>query len=91
MLDGLISAWRTRSLAHIKHLSQLASLTLTLEGREKEGQGWNWTEERYTHTWPFGTLIAIVGRRGDETDEADEVWFEAVDEKDGESVFSEDE
>lgn len=93
VLDGLISAWRTRTLSHIRHLAKLAALTLSLEGREKDGVGWRWTETRSVHTRPFGRMFAITGRKMPEGEQDGEHtdWTEGGDERDAESTYSYDE
>ena len=62
VFDGFISAYRTRSLDHIQHLSNLASLTLNLEGHDNVPD-WRWEEGRRRHTWPSGTMYWAIGRR----------------------------
>ncbi|WVQ83626.1 hypothetical protein IAT38_005767 [Cryptococcus sp. DSM 104549] len=65
VLDGLISIYRTRTTPHILHLANLASLSLALEGEDKDDGGidWVWEHGRKRHTWPFGRMTWIVGRR----------------------------
>jgi len=70
--DGLISAWRTRSYSHVLHLAELAAMRVNLEGGDKECIDWKWEHGSATHTWPWGKVDWIVGRRdraGDETQE----------------------
>lgn len=65
VLDGLISVYRTRSPSHILHLANLANLSLALEGEDKVlgDMDWKWEHGAERHTWPFGQLVWVVGRR----------------------------
>ena len=63
LFDGLVSAYRTRSLDHIKHLANLASVAVSLEGGDREGYEWRWREGRRVHTRPFGKLYWVIGKR----------------------------
>ncbi|KAL0242359.1 hypothetical protein I308_105988 [Cryptococcus tetragattii IND107] len=65
VLDGLISVYRTRSPSHILHLANLATLSLALEGEDKVigDMDWKWEHGTERHTWPFGRLVWVVGRR----------------------------
>lgn len=65
VLDGLISVYRTRSPSHVLHLANLATLSLALEGEDKVtgDMDWKWEHGAERHTWPFGRLVWVVGRR----------------------------
>ncbi|KIR96365.1 hypothetical protein L804_06200 [Cryptococcus deuterogattii 2001/935-1] len=65
VLDGLISVYRTRSPSHILHLANLATLSLALEGEDKVigDMDWKWEHGAERHTWPFGRLVWVIGRR----------------------------
>lgn len=63
VFDGLVSCWRTRSPNHIKHLSNLANIAITLEGREPE-DAWTWQSGRTRHSWPGGDMVYMIGRKG---------------------------
>lgn len=58
VLDGLISAVRTRSGEEI--------MALMMKGEmEKEMQGWRFEDGRRMHTWPTGQLIYFIGVKND--------------------------
>ncbi|ORX33676.1 hypothetical protein BD324DRAFT_610525 [Kockovaella imperatae] len=61
VFDGLVSAYRTRSLEHVRYLANLANLTLNLEGNDVSE--WSWNEGRRRHTWPSGKMYWIIGKR----------------------------
>ncbi|WVW80087.1 hypothetical protein I302_102060 [Kwoniella bestiolae CBS 10118] len=66
LIDGSISVYRTRSISHILRLTNLASLTLQLENQDdgsKEDYEWDWEFGKRRHTWPWGEMIYIVGRK----------------------------
>jgi len=69
-LDGLVSIWRTRSPQHVRHLANLASLSLNLEGKDNDGAEWIWSHQRSIHTRPFGRMLIVTGKKGP-VDEAD--------------------
>ncbi|WVR03893.1 hypothetical protein IAU60_000892 [Kwoniella sp. DSM 27419] len=76
VIDGWTSVYRTRPVSHVLHLANLASLSLQLEGEDKGlERDWKWEYGRERHTWPFGYMTWIVGRKrpsgGDEGDETD--------------------
>ena len=58
VLDGLISAVRTRSGEEITAL-------MTKGKMEKDMQGWRFEAGRRMHTWPTGQLIYFVGVKDD--------------------------
>ncbi|ORY24396.1 hypothetical protein BCR39DRAFT_566630 [Naematelia encephala] len=62
IFDGLVSAWRTRSPQHIQYLAGLAAMTVQLEGGDKEGE-WKWESGGGVHTWPWGRMSYVIGRR----------------------------
>lgn len=72
VLDGLVSAWRTRTLQHVRHLAYLACLALSLEGSDQDCGQWKWAQQRGVHTRPFGRMNIITGRRTTAMDEHDE-------------------
>ncbi|WVQ94729.1 hypothetical protein IAU59_001809 [Kwoniella sp. CBS 9459] len=61
VIDGWISVYRTRSTPHILHLANLASLSLALEGDDEPH--WKWECGSDMHTWPFGRMSWVVGRK----------------------------
>ncbi|WVO13320.1 hypothetical protein L204_100934 [Cryptococcus depauperatus] len=67
VFDGLVSVYRTRSPKHILHLANLASLSLTLENefKDNEDMDWKWVYGSKRHTWPFGKMVWVVGRKRD--------------------------
>ena len=67
LFDGLVSAYRTRSLDHVQYLANLAGMTLSLEGSHNVPE-WTWTEGRRRHTWPSGFMYSIIGRRESDVD-----------------------
>lgn len=79
LFDGWVSAWRTRRPSQIKRLAALASLTLSLEGGDKDGDcgsEWKWEHGRSTHTRPCGRMLWITGKkRKVEYDEDDQEAF----------------
>lgn len=62
-LDGLVSIWRTRSPQHVRHLANLANLSLNLEGKDFDGSEWTWTHQRSVHTRPFGRMLIVTGKK----------------------------
>ncbi|OCF34743.1 hypothetical protein I316_03787 [Kwoniella heveanensis BCC8398] len=67
VIDGWISVYRTRSTPHILHLANLASLSLALEGDDEPH--WKWEYGSSMHTWPFGRMSWVVGRKSAHADE----------------------
>lgn len=66
VIDGLVSCWRTRSAAHVEHLSKLATIAIALEGREQDS-GWQWTSGRERHSWPGGDMVYMIGTKRPDT------------------------
>ncbi|ODN80677.1 hypothetical protein L202_02851 [Cryptococcus amylolentus CBS 6039] len=65
VFDGLVSVYRTRTPKQILYLAKLANLSLALEGEAKDNgdTDWRWEYGYKRHTWPFGRLSWVVGRR----------------------------
>ncbi|KAK8861538.1 hypothetical protein IAR55_002360 [Kwoniella newhampshirensis] len=64
VLDGILSVYRSRSIPHLLRLVNLASLNFHLEGGGgKEEFDWKWEYGKKRHTWPFGQMVWVVGRR----------------------------
>lgn len=76
VVDGLVSAWRTRSMEHVSptlrkgrllltlqvlHLANLASASLAMNNTDVPE--WTWECGRAQHTWPTGHMFWIVGRK----------------------------
>ncbi|WRT65650.1 uncharacterized protein IL334_002595 [Kwoniella shivajii] len=76
VIDGWISVYRTRPVPHVLRLANLAALSLQLEGEDKGDDGeWKWEYGTRNHTWPWGKMLYIIGRKrrinGEENEETD--------------------
>ncbi|KAJ9103047.1 hypothetical protein QFC20_004856 [Naganishia adeliensis] len=66
VLDGYVSAYRTRTFAHIKYLADRAAEDLEKQGKQPTGaRPWVWEQGRAAHTAGIGKMYYIVGRRAD--------------------------
>lgn len=77
VLDGYVSAYRTRSLPHLMHLANLAAVKVSLErGKSAEGEEdveWLWESGTKKHTWPGGVMTWVIGRRDRSVSSEDEI------------------
>ncbi|KAH8082398.1 hypothetical protein HD553DRAFT_351293 [Filobasidium floriforme] len=66
VLDGYVSAYRSREFEHIRYLAKIAHDQLVLDGKTpRGGKPWVWEEGSETHTWPGGKAYWVVGKRAD--------------------------
>ncbi|KAL7421160.1 hypothetical protein Q5752_004045 [Cryptotrichosporon argae] len=63
VFDGLLSAYRPRSPAHLLHLADMAAVGIAVEAGEKDYAEWTFTSGRSRHTAPCGHMVWTIGRK----------------------------